>query len=512
MAILPAATQETVQMFAQTIPVLNPATGQEVGCVSRQSADEVIAAIDRARAAQAAWAALPFRQRAVVMIRFHDLILNRSAELFDVIQSETGKSRRDAFVELFAVACELRHYAYHGQSYLRPRRAKPAIPFHDRVRVIYQPLGVVGIISPWNFPFILSICDAIPALLAGNTAVVKPATLTPLSALWARGKLIECGLPPDVFRVVTGPGSELGNALIDHVDYVMFTGSTEIGRKVAERAAGRLIPYSMELGGKNALIVLPDADIEHAVRVAIEGSFNNMGQVCINFERVYVHAQVYDAFVEELVGQTGQLRLGAGRDFSTDLGCLSSEEQIRSVEEYVEDAMSKGARVLAGGRRRPDLGPLFYEPAILADVTPAMALHTEEVFGPVLSVYRVDTVEEAVQQANDSRYGLHAAVMCGSRRHGEAIARQIKAGSVCVNDSYINWAVMDGSMGGFKESGVGRRHGPEGIRKFTEPQMIVTNLTPWQISSYETALSINDRMAGLLIWLLRAWRYVPFFR
>lgn len=507
-----ATPQESVQASAQMIPVMNPVTGQEAGRVPRCSPDDVIAAVDRARAAQAAWAASPFRERAGVMICFHDLILSRSGELFDVIQSESGKSRRDAFVELFAVACELRHYAYHGERYLRPRRAKPAIPFHDRVRVTYHPLGVVGVISPWNFPFILSVCDAIPALLAGNTVVVKPATLTPLSALWARERLIECGLPPDAFQVVTGPGSELGNALIDQVDFVMFTGSTEIGRKVAERTARRLIPYSMELGGKNALIVLPDADIRHAARAVIEGAFNNMGQVCINFERAYVHSQVYDAFIEALVSQTGRLRLGAGRDFSTDLGCLSSEEQLRSVEEYVEDAVSKGAQVLAGGKRRPDLGPLFCEPVILADVTPSMDLHAEETFGPVLSVYRVETVEEAIRQANDSRYGLHAAVMCGSRKRGEAVARQLQAGSVCVNDSYVNWAVMDGPMGGFKESGVGRRHGAEGIRKFTEPQTIITNLTPWQISSYETALSINDRLAGLLLRLLRAWRHVPFFR
>ncbi len=478
----------------------------------RYSASEVAAAVERARAAQPAWAALPFRERAKVMLRFHDLILSRSGDLFDVIQSETGKSRRDAFVELFAIACELRHYAYHGEGYLRPRHARPAIPFHDRVKVVYQPLGVVGIISPWNFPFILSIGDAVPALLAGNTVVLKPSTLTPLTALWAQEKLIECGLPADALQVVTGPGSELGNALIDHVDFLMFTGSTEVGRKVAERAARRLIPYSMELGGKNALIVLPDANIEHAVRATIEGSFNNVGQVCINFERAYVHSQVYDAFIEELVSQTRGLRLGAGRGFSTDLGCLISEEQLRSVEDYVQDAVSKGAQVLVGGKRRPDLGPLFYEPVVLTGVTPSMTVHAEETFGPVLCVYRVEAAEEAIRQANDSRYGLHAAVMAGNLKRGEAVACQLQAGSVCVNDSYTSWAAMDGPMGGFKESGVARRHGVEGIRKFTEPQTIVTNLTPWQISSYETALSINDRMAGLLLRLLRIWRHVPFFR
>lgn len=496
----------------EMIAVHNPASGEVVGHVPHCSTQDVIEAVDRARTAQPAWAALPFRQRARVMIRFHDLILKRKDELFDVIQSETGKSRRDCFVELFAVACEARYDAYNGAKYLRPRRVKSAIPLRDRSSVVYHPLGVVGIISPWNFPFILSVGDAIPALLAGNAVVVKPATLTPLTMIWARERLVECGLPPDLLQVVTGPGGDLGNALVDHVDYVMFTGSTEVGRKVAERAARRLIPFSMELGGKNALIVLPDANLKHAATVAVEGSFNNSGQVCINFERAYVHEQVYDAFVEELVRQTEKLRLGGGRSFAYDLGCLISENQLKTTETHLKNAVSKGAKVLVGGKRRPDLGPLFYEPTILTDVKPGMTLYREETFGPVLSVYRVGSVDEAIAQANDSRYGLHAAVLGGNRRQGEAVARRLESGSVCVNDSYMNWAVMDGPMGGFKESGLGRRHGPEGIRKYTEPQTIVTNLTPWQISSYETALAINDRLVGILTLLLRAWRYVPFIR
>jgi succinate-semialdehyde dehydrogenase/glutarate-semialdehyde dehydrogenase len=292
----------------------------------------------------------------------------------------------------------------------------------------------------------------------------------------------------------------------------MFTGSTEVGRKVAERAAHRLIPYSMELGGKNAVIVRPDAPIKQAVMVTIEGTFNNCGQVCVNFERAYVHQDVYDAFVDALVRETERVRLGSGRDFSCDIGSLISADQLATVQAHVQDAVSKGARLLSGGMPRPELGPYFFEPTILADVTPEMTVYAEETFGPVLSIYKVRSDDEAIRLANESRYGLNFAVVTGNVRRGEQVAAQLQAGTVCVNDSYMSWAAMEGPMGGFKESGVGRRHGPEGIRKYTEAQTIVANRTPWQIGSYETALSINETLASLLARLLRIWRHIPFMR
>ncbi len=494
------------------ITVNSPVTGQVVGQVPRFSAAGVSAAAQTVRAAQPAWAALPIRERAQVIRRFHDIILRDRDEIFDILQAESGKSRRDAFVEIFAVASEARYYAYHGPHHLKPRRVKSAIPLRDRTRVIYHPVGVVGIISPWNFPFILSVSDALPALLAGNGILLKPATLTPLSALWGRDKLIEAGLPADLFQIVTGPGRDLGDALVDSSDCVMFTGSTEVGRSVAQRAAGRLIPFSMELGGKNALLVLPDANLKRAARVAIEGAFNNCGQVCINWERLYVHTAVYDAFREEIIRQTRELRLGAVNDFSVDLGSIISEEQASIVEGHIQDAVRKGAKVAVGGQRRQDIGPLFFEPTILEDVRPGMEVYTEETFGPLLSMYRCQSVDEAVGQINDSRYGLHCGVFTGSRRRGEQIAARLQSGSVSVNDSYMNWAAMDAPMGGVKESGVGRRHGPEGIRKYTEPQTIITNLTGFQISSYETALAINDWLAAFLAAMLHLWRRIPFLR
>lgn len=506
------STEAAASSKESTITITSPVTGEIIGQVPRHSPEDVAAAVERVRAAQPEWAARSFRQRARVIKRFHDLILDRQDELFDLLQGEAGKSRRDAFVELFAVVSEARYYAYNGGRHLRPRRVKAAIPLRDRTTVRYHPVGVVGIISPWNFPFILSVGDAIPALLAGNGIVNKPASLTPLTALWARQMLVEAGLPENLYQVVTGPGSRLGNALVDEVDYIMFTGSTAVGRQVAERAAGRLIPFSMELGGKNALVVLPDAKLPHAARVAIEGAFNNCGQVCINWERVYVHRAIYDAFMAELRRQMQTIRLGHSHAFDTDLGSLISQAQLHLTEEHVQDAVRKGAQIAAGGRRRPELGPLFYEPTVMENVTPEMEVYAEETFGPLAAVYPFETVDEAVEQVNASRYGLHCGVFTGNRRQGERIAARLEAGSVSVNDSYINWAAMDAPMGGVKESGIGRRHGPEGIRKYTESQTIVVNRTNLQISSYETALSISERLAGLLSLLLRAWRHIPFIR
>ena len=507
-----AIDRQTLDEAESVITVTSPVTGEVVGMVPRCVPADVAAAVEQARGEQPSWAALPYARRAEVIIRFHDLILEQREALFDVIQAETGKSRRDAFVELFAVAAEARYYAYHGERFIAPRRVRPAIPLRDVTEVFYEPLGVVGIISPWNFPFILSVADAIPALLAGNAVVVKPASATPLTAMWVAERMAEAGLPEALLQVVTGPGGELGNVLVDTVDAAMFTGSTDVGRSVAERAARRLIPASMELGGKNAMIVLPDADLRHAAHVAVEAAFNNAGQVCINIERLYVAEEVYGAFVDELLGQTRALRMGCDSSFDTDVGSLISEEHLHSVEQYVEDAVRQGARVLAGGRRRPELGPAFYEPTILEGVREGMLAHREEVFGPVLAVYRVASLEAAIQQVNDSRYGLYHIVATGNARRGMTTASRLKAGTVAINDSYMGWAAVEAPMGGLKDSGVGRRHGPDGIRKFTEPRTILRNRTPWQIGSGETALALNERLANTLATALKLWRRIPFIR
>jgi succinate-semialdehyde dehydrogenase/glutarate-semialdehyde dehydrogenase len=333
----------------------------------------------------------------------------------------------------------------------------------------------VGVISPWNYPLTLGISDALPALVAGNAVLTKPDDSTPFSALWAVQLLEEAGLPPGLVQVVTGPGSELGTPIIEQSDYLMFTGSTGTGRNVAKQAAERLIDCSMELGGKNALLVLDDADIGKAVAGAVRAAFSNAGQLCISIERIYVVKPLWDEFVREFVRATKALKLSGGLDYSADMGSLISEKQLKTVTEHVEDAKAKGATVLAGGRARPDLGPYFYEPTILTGVREGTTAYADETFGPVVSLYPVETEQEAIAKANDSSYGLNFAVWTSDPARGRRVATQLQAGTVNINGAYAaTWASVDAPMGGMKDSGLGRRHGEHGILKYTESQTIAT--------------------------------------
>jgi succinate-semialdehyde dehydrogenase/glutarate-semialdehyde dehydrogenase len=305
--------------------------------------------------------------------------------------------------------------------------------------------------------------------------LTKPDDRTPFSAVWAVQLLEEAGLPPGLAQVVTGPGSELGTPIIEQSDYLMFTGSTSTGRNVAKQAAERLIDCSMELGGKNALLVLDDADIGKAVAGAVRASFSNAGQLCISVERIYVVKPLWDEFVAEFVKATKALKISPTLDYSADMGSLISDKQLQTVTEHVEDAKAKGATVLAGGRARPDLGPYFYEPTILTDVPESATLFAHETFGPVVSLYPVDTEQEAIAKANDSPYGLNFAVWTSDPARGRRVATQLQAGTVNVNGAYAaTWASVDAPMGGMKDSGLGRRHGEYGILKYTESQTIAT--------------------------------------
>jgi succinate-semialdehyde dehydrogenase/glutarate-semialdehyde dehydrogenase len=332
---------------------------------------------------------------------------------------------------------------------------------------------VVGVIAPWNYPLSLAITDSIPALLAGNAVVLKPDSQTPFTALWAVQLLIEAGLPRDLCQVVTGAGAELGSAIIAGVDYLTFTGSTATGRTVARQAAERLIGCSLELGGKNPMLVLDDANLRMAVEGAVLGCFASAGQLCVSIERIFVHQHLYDAFLQRFAARTRELRLGAGFGYDIDMGSLVGPKQLATVKQHVDDALAKGATVRAGGQARPDLGPYFYEPTILTGVTPEMAIYDEETFGPVVAVYPVGSDDEAIARANASCYGLNASVWTRDRARGHAVARRLHAGTVNVNEAYAAaWGSVDAPMGGVKASGLGRRHGAEGIRKYTEPQTV----------------------------------------
>lgn len=454
-----------------TITVRRPFDDGVHGRLAATTPDEVRIAVSTARVAQAEWAAVPVRQRTAVFKRLASLILRDRDRILDSIQDESGKARLNAFEEVMDAARGVRVFANTAASALAERRRPGAIPVLTQTVERYVPVGVVGMISPWNYPFNLPATDAAQALLAGNAVVLKPDSQTPFTALLLADLLAEAGLPAGLFQVVPGPGTQVGPALVDACDYLMFTGSTEVGRELARACASRLIGFSAELGGKNPALVLADADVAAAASGLARGCFAGAGQVCVSIERIYVANEVYADFLTQFAARTRSLRLGVGHDWDADLGSLVSGAQLHQVQRHVDDARAKGAGVLVGGRARPDLGPYCYEPTILTGVTEAMQVCREETFGPVASVYRVDSEAEAIARANDTRYGLNASVW--SRGRGEEVARRLRAGTVNINDSYIPaFGSHAAPMGGMGESGHGRRHGASGLLKYTEPQTI----------------------------------------
>ncbi|MCE5292224.1 MAG: succinate-semialdehyde dehydrogenase (NADP(+)) [Nocardiaceae bacterium] len=437
------------------------------------TADDVDAAFAKALAAQKGWQDTPIRERAAIILRFHDLLLERQDQVLDLIQRENGKARKDAFLEVADIALTSRYYARTSAKLLKPRRRRGAFPVLTHTTELRQPKGVVAVVSPWNYPLSLAVGDTIPALLAGNAVVQKPDTQTALTALWAVDLMYEAGLPKDLWQIVIGPGRVLGDALIANADYVMFTGSTATGRGIASAAGERLIGCSLELGGKNAMVVLDDADLSKAAEGAVRACFASTGQLCISIERIYVHESVHDRFLQKFAKRVRAMQLGSDLDYRNDMGSLTSESQFKNINAHVDDAKALGATVVAGGQSRPDLGPYFYEPTILTGVTPDMACYREETFGPVVSVYSFSSDDEAVVLANDTPYGLNASVWTRSAKRGRRLGARLHAGTVNINEAFAAaWGSVDAPMGGMGDSGLGRRHGAEGILKYTEGQTI----------------------------------------
>ncbi len=430
-------------------------------------------AVTRARAAATTWATTPVRERTRIARRFGKLILERRDDILDAIQADTAKARLAALDEILDVAGLTAYYSRVAPKLLRPQRRAGAIPVLTKTIEHHVPVGVVGIITPWNYPFTLPASDLLPAILAGNTVVLLPDAATPRSADIIAEILAEAGLPEGVLTVVHGGGRVHGTDLINRADFIMFTGSTATGIIVAEQCATRLIGFSGEFGGKNPLLVLDDADVQRAAKGAVRASFSNSGQLCISTERAYVHTNVYDEFLETFVRETKAMTLGAGKDWDIDMAPLISSAQADRVMSHIDDAVSKGATVLAGGSRRPEISPNFVEPTILTGVTESMTLARNETFGPVISVYRVDSNDEAIERANDSEFGLNTSVW--SRRRGTTVARSIRSGSVTINEGFsASFASHDAPMGGMKKSGVGRRHGSAGLLKYTDAQTVAT--------------------------------------
>jgi acyl-CoA reductase-like NAD-dependent aldehyde dehydrogenase len=470
-----ALTQRLVATTGQSATVSSPLTGQPLTHVPQSSEADVAEAFRRAPRAQAEWARTPIAERAAAALRLHDLVLDRQDEIVDLIVWESGKARKHAFDEPLHIALTARYYGRTAQKHLGSERRVGVVPALTRIDVNHVPKGVVGIISPWNYPFTMAVCDGLPALVAGNAVVIKPDAQTMLSALLAAQLLEEAGFPRELWQVVAGPGPEIGGAIVAEADYVCFTGSTATGRLIAKGCAERLIGCSLELGGKNPILVLRDADIEKAAEGAVRASFSNAGQLCVSTERMFVADQVYDRFLARFVARTQAMTLGATLDWGNDMGPLISAQQLATVQAHVEDAVSKGATVLAGGRARPDLAPYFFEPTILEGVSPEMTCFGHETFGPVISVYRFHDEADAIARANEGEYGLNGSIYSQDGSRARAIARQITCGTVNINEAFgATFGSVDSPMGGMRQSGLGRRQGAEGILRYTETQAVGT--------------------------------------
>lgn len=472
----PLAERDGRRVLQLRSPVDLKPTGELV-CANKA---DVSAAVAKARAALPAWSALSFEQRAAYMYRVMDLIVANQDRVTSRVIAETGKAPGDALsMEVYASLDSLNFYARRAAKFLATEKTRPHGPMGlaKQVRIVYKPIGVVGIIVPWNGPFILALNPAVQALMAGNTVLLKGSEVTPRSTQLVEELFREAGLPDGVLQAVMGDG-ETGATLIESgVDKISFTGSVATGRKVAAACGQRLIPCTLELGGKDAMIVCDDADINRAASGALIGSCMNTGHYCCGTERIYVLASVYDRFVANVVERAKALRQGQQHGDNEDVGAVFWDKQLTIIERQVDDAKSKGAKILVGGRRNPQLPGLYFEPTVMVDVTHDMEIMREENFGPVLCIQKVNSVDEAIRLANDSIYGLNGSVFTSDREKGFDIARRIETGSVNVNDMAVTYGIAEAPFGGVKESGVGRVNGKDGIRGYCQAVPIVIDKT-----------------------------------
>jgi aldehyde dehydrogenase (NAD+)/succinate-semialdehyde dehydrogenase/glutarate-semialdehyde dehydrogenase len=472
-ALLRELTDMIVSTGGATYDLTEVYTGEKLLDLPQSTPDDVGAAYGAARRAQALWAGWPLKRRLAVLRRFHKLVLAEHETVVDLMQAETGKARRMAFEEVCDVAMTTSHYLKAAPRILGDRKHGGVVPVVSTSTEVRVPKGVVGLISPWNFPFATSLSDMVPALVAGNGIVLKPDNKSTLNVAFGVSLLHRAGLPRGLVQIVCGEGPDIGPALVDHADYVMFTGSTATGRVIGARAGQNLIGCTLELGGKNPLIVLEDADLDDAVPGAIFGTYLNAGQACMHIERIYVPESLKEQFTLRFVAAAQDIQLGATYDYTPQMGSLVSVGQRERVESHVNDALDKGATLLTGGKARPDLGPAFFEPTVLTDVTSTMLHATEETFGPVVSIYGYRDVDQAIERANDTDYGLNASVWGTDLAAAERVGRRIEAGSVNVNDSLAcSYASKKSTSGGFKSSGVGSRHGDAGLLKYTDVQNV----------------------------------------
>lgn len=491
------------ELAQAAITVRNPATQELVGTVPVFSAGEIALAVERARAAQERWAVVPIAERFKIIRRFQQLLCEQKDAVAAVITREAGKPLAEAMsTEILVVLDAAQYLLKHVAEFLRPEpvpHSNPAMKL-KKGTLLREPYGVIGIISPWNYPFSLPSVQTLTALATGNAVVLKPSEFTPFSSLELQRLLREAGLEHDLMHVVTGEGAAGGALLQAKIDKMVFTGSVATGKKVAQAAAARLLPVVLELGGKDPMVVLEDADVNVASSAAVWGAFMNSGQTCLSVERCYVHESIYEKFLEACVAKTAKLRQGAGADGSSDIGPMIHERQLQTVQTHVQDAIARGARLLAGGKPASQLGRNFFAPTILADVTHEMEIMREETFGPVLPVRSFKTEEEAVSLANDSEFGLAASVWTRNNKRGEAVARRIQAGTVMVNDVVACFGISEAPHGGVKASGIGRTHGRFGLEEMVWPKYVDSDRMPGmkKLWWYGYGPAFQQQMSGFI--------------